>query len=131
MSTMKLIRAQAGIALLIMACVTDSVSAQNFAYTNNDLLLGFRKTGSFQDTNEVVVNIGKATNYVLAPLGTSFTVPGFSLAQLVPGSFTNLEHLNWSAVGISKTNLTWVVPGYLNNVLWLSVPRSVPDVQSV
>jgi hypothetical protein len=105
-------------------------SAQPFTYTNNDLLLGFRKTGGFAGTFETVVNIGKATNYVKAQAGTSFAVPNFNLSQLTPGSFGDVNHLNWSIFGYSKTNLTSVLPGYVNNTLWLTVPRSAPGVQT-
>jgi len=121
---------QCGLAVLGIAAMVETATAQPFTYTNNDLLIGFRKTGAFQETFEVVVNVGKAINYVQASAGTSFGVPNFTLSQLTPGSFANLNHLNWSVIGFSKTNLTQVLPGYPNNVLWLTVPRSNPAVQT-
>jgi hypothetical protein len=119
-----------GLAIVAMLAITQTTWAQPFTYTNNDLLLGFRKTGSFQETYEVVVNIGKATNYAQAPLDTSFGVPNLTLAQLTPGSFGSLNHLSWSLFGYSKTNLTSILPGYVNNTLWLTVPRSTAAVQT-
>jgi hypothetical protein len=119
-----------GLAILGIAALLDTASAQPFAYTNNDLFLGFRKTGSFKETYEVVVNIGKATNYAQASAGASFGVPNFTLSQLTPGSFANLNHLNWSIFGASKTNLSNVLPGYVNNTLWLTVPRGNPAIQT-
>src|SRR5262249_669394 len=73
-----------GLVMVGAAILVSTASAQPFTYTNNDLMLGFRKTGAFAGTFEVVVNIGKATNYVKAPAGTSFAVPNFSLSQLTP-----------------------------------------------
>jgi len=119
-----------GLAMLGIVALLHTATAQPFAYTNNDLLLGFRKTGSFKESYEVVVNIGKATNYAQASAGTSFAVPNFTLSQLTPGSFANLNHLNWSVFGFSKTNLSNVLPGYVNNTLWLTVPRSNPAIQT-
>lgn len=119
-----------GLAMMGLIAMAEVGRAQPFTYTNNDLLLGFRKTGSFQESYEVVVNIGKAINYVQAAPGANVSVPNFNLAQLTPGSFANLNHLNWSVLGFSKTNLTSLLPGYVNNVLWLTVPRTSPGVQS-
>jgi hypothetical protein len=121
---------QLGLAMLGMVAMLETASAQPFSYTNNDLLLGFRKTGGFASSYEVLVNIGKATNYAQAQPGASFTVPNFSLSQLTPGCFGDINHLNWSVFGFSKTNLLWVLPGYQNNTLWLTVPRSAPGVQT-
>jgi hypothetical protein len=121
---------QCALAMLGILAMAQTGSAQPFTYTNNDLVLGFRKTGAFAGTFEVVVNIGKATNYAKAQPGISFAVPNFSLSQLTPGSFGDINHLNWSIFGYSKTNLTSVLPGYVNNTLWLTVPRSSPATQS-
>lgn len=121
---------QLALAMIGVTALGETATAQPFSYTNNDLLLGFRKTGAFQETYEAVVNIGKATNYVQAAPGSSFGVPNFTLSQLTPGSFGNLNHLNWSVFGYSKTNLSSVLPGYVNNTLWLTVPRSNAAVQT-
>jgi hypothetical protein len=129
MNMMRKLMYRFGLAMLGMAMV-ETASAQPFTYTNNDLLLGFRKTGSFAGTFEVVVNIGKATNYVQAQAGANVTAPNFSLSQLTPGAFGDINHLNWSVFGYSKTNLTSTLPGYVNNTLWLTVPRTSPGTQT-
>lgn len=104
--------------------------AQPFAYTNNDLALGFRKTSIHQESYEAVVNIGSATNYVdLAP-GTTISVPNFTASQLTPDTFSDLTFLSWSVTGFSKTNTAFVLPGYVNNTLWLTVPRADANMQS-
>lgn len=119
-----------GFAALAATACLQTVQAQTFAWKNNDLLLGFRKTGINQENHEVVVNIGAATNYVNAPAGTSFTVPNFSLSQLVPGSFSSLSDLNWSVTGFVRTNVVTLLPGNVNNTLWLTVPRPSPGDQT-
>src|SRR5262249_14613325 len=119
-----------GLAIVGMVAMVETASAQPFTYTNNDLVLGFRKTGAFAGSFEAVVNIGKATNYAQAQPGASFTVPNFSLSQLTPGSFGDINHLNWSVFGYSRTNTLWVLPGYVNNTLWLTVPRTSPGTQT-
>ncbi|HVV72143.1 MAG TPA: hypothetical protein VHI52_11705, partial [Verrucomicrobiae bacterium] len=105
-------------------------TALPFTYTNNDLLLGFRKTGVNQENYEVVVNIGPAVNYLNAAVNSTVSVPNFSLSQLVPDSFTSLNNLNWSVSGFTRTNLTNVLPGGVNNTLWVTVPRTAQNVQS-
>src|SRR6266568_507471 len=87
------------VAFVGVLTLLDSAQAQSFTYTNNDLLLGLRKTGLFQENYEVVVNIGKATNYVQAAMGATFNVPNFTPTQLVPDSFSGFSHLNWSVFG--------------------------------
>jgi hypothetical protein len=101
--------------------------AQVFSYTNNDLALGFRKTSVHIESFEAVVNIGSATNYVNLELGTTITVPNFTPDQLSPDTFSDLNFLSWSVSGFAKTNTLFVLPGYVNNTLWLTVPRSNPS----
>src|SRR5580765_1237120 len=113
------------IALVLAECVlAPSLNAQIFTYTNNDLALGFRKTGIHQESYEAVVDIGSATNYVNLQPGTTIPVPNFIAGQLSPDSFSDLNFLSWSVIGFSKTNTVFALPGYPNNTLWLTAPRS-------
>jgi len=114
----------AGTAVLI----SPVVQAQ-FIYTNNDLLLGFRKTGIHTESFEAAVNIGQATNYVYLQPGTTLPVPGFTASQLTPDSFSDLNFLSWSVSGFVKTNTLFVLPGYNNNTIWLTIPRSNATTQ--
>jgi len=109
----------AGTAVLI----SPVVQAQ-FIYTNNDLLLGFRKTGIHTESFEAAVNIGQATNYVYLQPGTTLPVPGFTASQLTPDSFSDLNFLSWSVSGFVKTNTLFVLPGYNNNTIWDDFLRS-------
>lgn len=106
------------------------LSAQTFAYSNNDLALGFRKTGIYQESYEAVIDIGSATNYVNLQSGTTIPVPNFTAAQLSPDTFSDLDFLSWSVIGFARTNTISVLPGYQNNTLWLTAPRSAPATQS-
>lgn len=100
--------------------------SQPFAYSQNDLVLGFRKTGSHQANYEVVVDIGQGLNYLNLAAGTSTNVPNFTPAQLTTNTFPNLTFLNWSVLGFPNHLLS----GYPNNTLWLTVPRANASVQS-
>jgi hypothetical protein len=118
------------LAVIGILCQLEVARAQPFGYTNNDLLLGFRKTGVFQENYEVVVNVGKGINYVGLGQGTTIPVPNFTPSQLTPGSFSSLNNLNWAVFGCVLTNLTSTLPGYVNNTLWVTVPRADVSVQS-
>lgn len=110
-----------------LAGLTQSSRAQTFNYRTADLCLGFRKVSPYTENNEVVVDIGQASNYVNLSIGTTISVPNFSAAQLSPGSFTSLNNLTWSVTGYY---LGTAYPGYPRDTLWLTVPRSVASVQS-
>jgi hypothetical protein len=118
------------LAAAVLGGVIQAGMAQPFAYTNNDLCLGFRKTGTNQENYEAVVNIGKAATYLNLALGTTITVPNFTASQLTPDSFSSLNTLNWSVFGYSQTNRYNLLPGYVNNTLWLTVPRANSSVQA-
>ena len=110
----------AGLGLTAFVQMTNALP---FTSTNNDLVLGFRKTGVHTETHEAVVNIGQATTYLNVAPGSTIAVPGFNASQLVPDSFSSFNYLNWSVTGYSKTNSVAVLPGYVNNTLWLTVHR--------
>lgn len=84
---------------------------------NDELVLGFRKTGSHQANHEVVVDAGPAANYTSLAAGQSLTVPNFSDAQLL-NAFPDLTFLNWSVLGVSST-----ANGYPAHTLWITSPR--------
>jgi hypothetical protein len=101
--------------------------AQIFTYTNNDLILGLRKNSPYTDNNEVVVDIGQASSYFNLAVGTTISVPGFSPSQLA-GSFTGSTNVSWSVVGgYSGSGYS----GYVNNTLWVTVPRQNNAIQSL
>lgn len=113
--------------LALLAGLAQVCQAQTFNYHTADLCLGFRKTGVNQEANEVVVDIGQASTYVNLSIGTTIPVPNFSASQLFPGSFSNLNNLQWSVTGYY---LGTTYPGYPKDTLWLTVPRSSTNVQS-
>jgi hypothetical protein len=97
-------------------------SAQTFTYNLNDLILTLRKTGTHQENNSVVVDIGQASNYLNTAIGSSITVTQFSSSQLVSGSFSSLNYLTWAVTGYHPSGTTY--PGYPAGTLWLTVPRT-------
>jgi hypothetical protein len=118
---------QMNLAALGLSALIQAVGAQPFTYQNDDLALGFRKTGNYQENYEVVVDIGQASNYVNSAIGASFAVPHVSSSQLTPDSFTTLSNLSWSVVGFYQgANYS----GYPRYTLWVTVPRSSTNVPS-
>lgn len=98
-----------------------------FVAKQADLFLGFRKTGADQEANEVVVNLGQATNFVNLTIGTVTNLTGLVASQLSPDSFTSLDNLTWSAFGLVNNN---VYPGYPRNTIWVTLPRSDVNTKS-
>ena len=119
-ATFHIVLAGAGLFLLLQ-----TAAAQTFIYNNNDLAVGFRKTGTFQENYEVVVDIGQASNYVGAAIGTTFTVTNFSAAQLTPGTFAYLNNLSWSVFGYyTGSGYGASYPSSVAYTLWITVPRA-------
>jgi hypothetical protein len=128
--SVRFLKHKGALAALLATGFIPACFGQTFTYTNNDLTLGFRKTGIHQEQYEAVVNIGSATNYVNLQPGTTVAVPNFTGAQLTPDTFSELNFLNWSVTGFSKTNTAFVLPGYANNTLWVTTPRVEANTQS-
>src|SRR5882672_6231617 len=57
----------------LASALVQSATAQTFQYQVNDLVLTLRKNGVFQESYEVVVNLGQASPYVNAAVGTKIT----------------------------------------------------------
>jgi hypothetical protein len=112
---------------LVLAGAAQSVHAQVFTYQRSDLCLGFRNSSA--DNYEVVVDIGQASNYVNLSIGTSISVPNFSLSQLTPVSFPDLNNLSWSVTSYYPLGDT-AYPGYPVDTLWATVPRTDVNTQS-
>jgi hypothetical protein len=115
--------------VLASLALTEIAQAQPFVYKDSDLCLGFRKITPYSDNNQVVVNIGQASIYVNAALGTTFSVTNFSASQLSSPTFASLNNLSWSVFGwftVANTNY----PGYPAYTLWLTVPRTDNSVRS-
>lgn len=114
----------AAVGLLALASLAGA--QQPFVYNDSDLCLTFRMVPD--DNNEVVVNLGQASTYVNAPIGTHIPITAFSPSQLASPTFSSLDNLHWAVFGwyISGTGY----PGYPACTLWVTVPRSDSNVRS-
>ncbi len=123
-------RIQYGVSLFAFLALAPWAGAQQqpFVYTNSDLNLTFRKVAPYTENNEVVVNIGQASNYVNLTIGTTVQVRGYSPSQLVSGSFSSYDNLSWSVFGWYVSGSGY--PGYPSFTLWLTVPRTDNAVRS-
>jgi hypothetical protein len=118
----------AGLALLGSMALVSTARADIFVYRESDLFLTFRKVAPFTENYETVVNIGQATNYVNAAIGTTNAVAGFSAAQIT-GSFSSLDYLSLAVMGY-RVYPSSSYPNYPAATLWLTVPRADIAVRS-
>jgi hypothetical protein len=118
----------AGLALLGALALISTARADIFAYRESDLFLTFRKVTPFTENYEAVVNLGQATNYLNASIGTTNAVAGFSTAQIT-GSFSSLDYLSWAVMGY-RVYPSPSYPNYPAATLWLTVPRADMAVRS-
>ncbi len=105
------------------ALFTGALQAAPFTYSPGDLVLAFRKSGSASD---LVVNVGKATNFNNLPQGTTILVSNLAVGQLNT-AFANLNSLSWSVAAANRPPL---VPGFSLQTLWVAAPRLDPNTQS-
>jgi hypothetical protein len=105
------------------ALFTGGLQAAPFTYSPGDLVLAFRKSGSASD---LVVNVGRATNFNNLPTGVTIVVSNLLVGQL-NAALANLNSLSWSVAGASRPPL---VPGYPLQTLWLTAPRLDPNTPS-
>ena len=127
-------RKSAGLRPLVLAAfalagLSGSAQAQIFTASNSDLYLTFRKVTPYTENNDAVVDIGHASIYRNASVGTTMPVTGFTPTQLVPGAFASLNNLNWAVFG-------WCLapsasyPNIVSDTVWLTVPRKNNLVRS-
>jgi hypothetical protein len=105
------------------ALFTGPLQAAPFLYSPGDLVLAFRQTGSSSD---LVVNIGKATNYHALAAATTININNLSAAQL-NNAFPSLNGLKWSVAAANRPPLD---PDYPEQTLWVTAPRADVNVQS-
>lgn len=113
--------------LALALAASQPARAQVFTYKQADLCLGLRKPVADADGNEVVVDIGQASNYVDLAIGSTISVPNLSVSQLA-GSFVGYSSLQWSVLGYYIGGGAYA--GYPNYTLWLSEARPSASVQS-
>lgn len=103
--------------------MTGVLHAAPFLYAPGDLVLAFRQSGSASD---LVVNLGKVTQFNALPPGSSVAITQLDATQL-GAAFPSLNGLNWS---VAAANRPPVLPDYAVQTLWVSAPRLEPDVPS-
>ena len=118
------------LALASGALLGTSAHAANLAYTPGDLFLSFRADGVSQD---YIVDIGAASLYRDATVGSSFTVSGLGnigtdLTTLFGANWHNRSDLYWSVIGTPGT--TSAVNGDAIKTLYASREESVFGEQS-
>lgn len=104
-----------------------------FTYTGNgDVNLGLRKTGTYQEKDEMVVYLGNIfTNFLELPIGTQINITNYTHQQLTNLCPDNLNNLRWSVFSSFQigplTNSLGIFP---SPCCWYTVPRSPATVQT-
>jgi len=101
------------------ALFTGTLRAAPFLYSSGDLVLTFRKTGGASD---LIVNIGKATNYNALSTGASIAVTNLQVAHLAT-AFTEVNDLAWAVGGANRPGGD---PNFRVQTLWVTAPRLDP-----
>jgi len=124
-------------AALILAVAGFSASAQAATVTPapavGDLLLGFRVASSGSDpglTINLEVDLGSASLFYNATPGSTFTLTGLTLADLVGvygSSWNTRTDLSWGVVGTTYANSD---SHSSEDTLWLTKARSNPAVKT-
>jgi hypothetical protein len=115
------------IALLGIVSSASLSHAQNFVANKGDLLAGFRKTGAFQGSFELVVNIGNITNFEALSPGVSISVTNFAPSQL-SAAFSSYNNLQWSISSAFAGSTAWA--GFPAATLWYTKARTNINSQS-
>jgi hypothetical protein len=101
------------------ALFTGALQAAPFLYSSGDLVLTFRKSGGASD---LVVNIGKATNYNALASGSHVTISNL-LASHLATAFTDVNDLFWAVGGANRPGGN---PSFPIQTLWVTAPRLDP-----
>ena len=91
--------------------------AQTFAYTNCDLVAGFRLPGASSD---LVVNLGSVSTFETLTPRSVVSIPNLSTAQLA-SALPTLNGVLWSVSAAMRGNTN--LPQYPLNTLWVTSPR--------
>jgi len=115
--------------LFTLLVLPELADAQYFVAGNGDLVAGFRKTGSFTGSYELVVNIGSVTNFLAVPAGNSIPIGNYSPSQL-SDAFSNYGNLQWSVSSMvsGAPNSTW--SGFEQTTIWFTLPRTSANTQT-
>ena len=125
-----------GLKLSVMALLAlPSLAGAQVYFTSTgigDLNAGFRKTGTHQETTEIVAYLGNVTNVLALPAGTVVNMATnfntIALANMCPDGFNFLQ---WSVFS-TFTSDTWTncIGIYPGGTTWYTVPRTNVNVQS-
>lgn len=124
------------LALLTILALPELAGAQAFSYNQyGDVVAGFRKTGSFKGSYELVVDLGSVTNFLNVSSGTTINITNFTSIQLTnafmdTGSYGNLQ---WSVFSSFPGSISpWVTPlgSFPADTFWVTLPGTNVNTQT-
>ena len=108
-----------------LAALAPLAVAQNFSYSDQDVLLAIRPTAANSSTSSLLMNLGPVSSFYNAAPGTSFSVGS---TALVGNTFSSLVGLSYSFSAANKTVTSDAA--HPLQTLWVSRGRVDPTVQS-
>ena len=106
-----------------LAALAPWANAQNFAYADQNLLLGIRPAAGNASSSSLLLNLGPVANFYNAAPGSSFAIGN---AAVVNGAFGSLANLSYS---FSAANKSGTGPTALQSI-WVAQAREDLSVQS-
>ncbi len=117
------------LAVLGVLALPGYANAQYFSAGNGDLVAGFRKTGAYVGSYELVVKLGSVTNFLALPAGTTIPINNYTPTQLT-AAFSDYNHLQWSVSGMVSGGPGYTWSGFEQTTIWYTLPRSAVGTQT-
>ena len=127
------------LALVALLAVPEIAGAQTYftSTTTGDVDAGFRKTGSYQESYEMVVYLGNITNFLAVPAGSTINLTNYTHQQITNMCPNNLANLQWSVFSTFSGDVPGVFGPLTNaygifpvNTCWYTVPRTSATIQT-
>ncbi len=129
---------QVGMKSLLLAIVAivwlpNFARAQQFNYNElGDVLAGFRKSGVYAGSYQMVADLGNFTNFLNVPQGTTINITNFIPGQLTD-SFTNYNNLQWSVFCSFPASLGFLptpLGSFPPDTIWFTLPTTNVNTQT-
>jgi PKD repeat protein len=121
------------LALVLALVLPELAGAQTFSYNvYGDVLAGFRKTGTFAGTYEMVVDLGSVTNFLKLSMGSTISITNFTPSQLTYAFSSGYGNLQWSVFSTFPNSSSWVTPlgSFPKDTLWYTLPGTSVTTQT-
>jgi len=121
------------LALVAVLVLPEVADAQTFVFNSYcDVLAGFRKTGTYAGTYEMVVDLGSVTNFLKLSMGSTINITNFTPSQLTYAFSSGYGNLQWSVFSAFPNSSSWATPlgTFPKDTLWYTLPETNVTTQT-